>query len=174
MYADSPKHWVPPEKGQLKINCAGRMGVGCGGFSAIARDSSGDVIGVMYGTKKCNHPLEIQLHSILSALRLGEKLKDEGKHEGPVTVSSHHARALLLVFGSDGDVNENLEVDGCEIDCGDEIVADGLDEASLDGEDWCITLIGEKEIAEKLPRDVRDLIEKEKVQAGMQLNSLKK
>ena len=140
------------------------MGRGRGAFSAIARNFSGDVVGATFGGKKCGHPLEIQVYSIFVALQLAERLKNEGKHDGPVTIETHHALARAMVLGTDTD---GLEIDSCEIDDDDdETVPAGFAEAVGAGGDWCTTLTEEEEIAEKLPQDVKDILEKDKLMAG--------
>lgn len=128
----------------------------------MARDSAGDVVGVTYGRQRCGHPLEMQVQSILAALQLAEKLRNEGRHVGPVSIETHHGLARAMVLGLD---TAGLEIDSCEImSDDDEDVPAG--QASRTSAEWSVTFTTKEEIAEKLPQYIRVVTEKDRLRAG--------
>lgn len=161
------EHWEPPKHGEIKINFSASMpdptpisrrgnrsSSSKGGISAVARDSSGDLLAIAQGQIRIGDvdKLGLQLYALKAAANLAKKLKDEGKHDGPVVYESGHVLVTCVLHKC------------CEGEP-EAVLASAMPEGLEDVEQWCTTVDGAG--LRLLPRDFLELVEQDKINAGL-------
>lgn len=151
--------WKPPNRGVLKVNFEALMpdseDGGRGGITALARNSSGDLLGFSGGAAMITgyNKLGLQLYALKAASNLAKKLSWEGKHLGPVVYESRHAFVTAVLFDKGkGEPGENL--DAFEPDDLEEVAAKCVVITDQEGLRW-------------LPRDILEMVERDKANAGI-------
>ena len=160
-------HWQPPKRGEIKINFStsmpepslrsrGRSIIkNWGGISAVARDSSGDLLAVSSGRMKVadGDKLGLELYALKAAANLAKKLRDLGKHDGPVIYETGRVLVTCCLQEScEGDPKAVLEAS----------MPEDLEDVAMS----CTVVYGDR--LRTLPRDFLREVEQDKINAGIE------